>query len=127
MAAAYRRAQLPTSFEVAEVGRHPPEVESAVYFSTLALKNAGKHAGDGAAALVQVWEGEGGLGFEVTDNGSGFDFHGAEDRSGLTNLRSPRRSWRDAENRVQCREWHHRSRLRAAQRSGAASGTGIAS
>jgi signal transduction histidine kinase len=88
LAAACRRAPLPTSFEGAEVGRHPPEVESAVYFSCLeALQNAGKHAGRAAAARVHVWEGEGELRFEVADDGSGFHSQGAEDGAGLTNMR----------------------------------------
>jgi signal transduction histidine kinase len=68
------RAALPTTAEVQVSARYPAEVEAAVYFCCLeALQNAGKHAGDGAVASLRVWEDEGALRFEVTDNGAGFD------------------------------------------------------
>ena len=66
------RAALPTTVEVA-TGRHPAEIEAAVYFCCLeALQNAGKHAGDGATAKVRVWDEDDVLHFEVSDDGAGF-------------------------------------------------------
>jgi len=72
--AAAGRAAIPTAVDAAGTGRYPQDVEAAVYFCCLeALQNAGKHAGDGAAAKVRVWEEAGGLLFEVADDGAGFD------------------------------------------------------
>lgn len=74
LAAAANRSTLPTRVEADGVQRHDPAVEAAVYFSCLeALQNAGKHAGEGAEATVRVWESDGVLRFEVSDNGAGFD------------------------------------------------------
>ena len=56
------------------LGRHPPEVESAVYFATLeAIQNATKHAGADATIAASVWETPSDLWFEVRDDGRGFD------------------------------------------------------
>jgi signal transduction histidine kinase len=72
--AAAGRAALPTDVEAEELGRFTPEVEAAVYFCCLeALQNAGKHAGEGASAIIKVSTEEGALLFEVADNGAGFD------------------------------------------------------
>ena len=71
--AAASRAALPTSVDAAGVGRYPGDVEAAVYFCCLeALQNAAKHAGGGARATVRVWEEDGQLRFEVSDDGTGF-------------------------------------------------------
>ncbi|MFN2607108.1 MAG: GAF domain-containing sensor histidine kinase [Acidimicrobiales bacterium] len=74
LGAAAGRAALPTEVQADGVGRYPQEMEAAVYFCCLeALQNAGKHAGDGATAIVRVWEEAGGLLFDVADDGVGFD------------------------------------------------------
>jgi len=74
LSAAARRAALPTVVEAGTVGRYAQELEAAVYFCCLeAMQNAGKHAGEGAECTVSVREEEGGLLFEVRDNGGGFD------------------------------------------------------
>ena len=74
--AAAGRAALPTTADVSGLRRYPSEVEAAVYFCCLeALQNAGKHAGDGAKAKLRVWEDDGVLHFEVSDNGVGFTPH----------------------------------------------------
>ena len=74
LSAAAGRAALPTSVEAEGVGRYSQQVEAAVYFCVLeALQNAGKHAGDGAEAMVTVAEDEGALLFTVADDGAGFD------------------------------------------------------
>jgi len=68
------RAALATLVEAEAVGRHDAEIEAAVYFCCLeALQNAAKHAGEGATATVRVEESDGGLLFEVRDDGAGFD------------------------------------------------------
>ncbi len=86
--AAAGRAALPTTTEIV-VGRHPQEVEAAVYFCCLeALQNAGKHAGDEASAVIGVWEDDAGLYWQVADDGSGFDPLGtAGDGHGFINMR----------------------------------------
>ena len=76
------RAALPTTVVTDGVGRYSPDMETAVYFCCLeALQNAGKHAGDGATAVVRVWEEAGFLHFEVGDDGVGFD-HGSSPAEG---------------------------------------------
>jgi signal transduction histidine kinase len=73
LTAAANRALLPTAVR-ADVGRYPSEVEAAVYFCILeAMQNAGKHAGDGARIEVKVFDVDGDLRFDVTDDGAGFD------------------------------------------------------
>jgi signal transduction histidine kinase len=58
-----------------------------VYFCCLeALQNAGKHAGDGASATIHVHEGQGGLLFEVADDGVGFNPAAEAGGAGLTNM-----------------------------------------
>jgi signal transduction histidine kinase len=52
------------------LSRYSPETEAAAYFCCMeALQNAGKHAGDGAAVTVRVWEDGERLFFEVSDTG----------------------------------------------------------
>jgi len=88
MSAACRRAPLPASVEADEVGRYAPEIEAAVYFCCLeALQNAAKHAGAGASTRVRIWEDEGGLLFEVGDDGVGFEVGSRDEGAGLTNMR----------------------------------------
>ena len=71
-------------------GRHPAEIEAAVYFCCLeSLQNAGKHAGDGATARVRVWDEDGTLHFEVSDDGAGFTMdatHGFGELVGFVNM-----------------------------------------
>jgi signal transduction histidine kinase len=71
---AARGAALPTTVLAASAGRHPADVEAAVYFCCLeAVQNACKHAGEGAAICVRLWQERGTLAFEVADDGAGFD------------------------------------------------------
>jgi signal transduction histidine kinase len=75
--AAAARASLPVTVDTAGIGRYSSEMEAAVYFCVLeALQNAGKHAGDGATVRVTVTERDATLGFEVADDGAGFDASG---------------------------------------------------
>jgi len=68
-----RRSVVPISLRADGVGRYPPEVEAAVYFSCLeALQNVAKYA-DASAASVTIAQSNGDLTFEVEDDGRGFD------------------------------------------------------
>ncbi len=86
--AAAGRAALLTTVEAEDNGRYPQQVEAAVYFCCLeALQNAGKHAGEGAEAIVTLREMEGALVFEVTDTGAGFALEsGAHHGHGFVNM-----------------------------------------
>jgi signal transduction histidine kinase len=85
--AACRRASLSAEFEADGLRRYSRELEAAVYFCCVeALQNAGKHAGTGASARVRVWEEAGGLGFEVKDDGAGFDAGTTGQGAGITNM-----------------------------------------
>jgi signal transduction histidine kinase len=88
LANAARRASIAARLEAATVSRYDPEVEGTVYFCCVeALQNAAKHAGDGARATIRLWQQEGGLRFEVADDGSGLDPARTAFGAGLTNMR----------------------------------------
>jgi signal transduction histidine kinase len=88
LAAAAGRATIPTRVDASRTGRYDPVVEATVYFCCLeALQNAAKHAGEGASAVIAVREDDGGLLFEVVDDGAGFDASDARGGVGLTNMR----------------------------------------
>lgn len=71
--AAARRQPQPVRIDGADVGRHPAEVEAAVYFCCLeAFQNAAKHA-PGADVVVTLSTTDGRLQMEVSDDGPGFD------------------------------------------------------
>ena len=81
------RSPISTTVEAIGLGRYPQEVEAAIYFCCLeALQNVGKYAGQGAKASIRVWEEEGGLLFEVSDNGAGFDVRSSKVGAGFTNM-----------------------------------------
>jgi signal transduction histidine kinase len=81
-----RKAAMPITIDASGIARYPREVEAAVYFCALeALQNVAKYA-RATRAEIRLQDGEGRLAFTVTDNGGGFDVHGAAG-SGLTNMR----------------------------------------
>ncbi len=85
--AAARRTALPCVVEVRGVGRYDPAVEAAAYFCCLeAMQNADRHSG-GSLITVVVADGGTGLGFSVTDDGSGFDPDTVPAAHGLTGMR----------------------------------------
>lgn len=87
LTAAARRASIPAWVEADGIGRYPPELEAAIYFCCLeALQNAGKYAGEGAAANVRITEEPGALMFEVIDTGAGFNPQEHAAGAGLTNM-----------------------------------------
>jgi signal transduction histidine kinase len=81
-----RRATLPVVAEADGVGRHPREVEAAVYFCVLeALQNVQKYAA-ASRATIRLSNRDGKLAFEVEDDGRGFDPATVRRGSGLTNI-----------------------------------------
>ena len=73
MEAQARKAAVPVTVEAHGIGRFPQDVEATVYFCTLeALNNVAKYA-EATHAEVLLTNGSGGLRFEVTDDGCGFD------------------------------------------------------
>jgi signal transduction histidine kinase len=87
LSAACRRGALPTELTATGIRRYPAEVEAAIYFCCLeALQNAAKYAGNDATARVAVWEEEGGLLFEVRDDGAGFDAAQSRPGAGFTHM-----------------------------------------
>ena len=86
--AAAGRAALPTDVHAEGIERFAQQTEAAVYFCCLeALQNAGKHAGEGATAIVTVRRDPEGLVFEVADTGAGFDMaSGAAKGHGFVNM-----------------------------------------
>jgi signal transduction histidine kinase len=84
--AAANRSPLQVTVDADGLGRHPTEVEAAVYFCCLeALQNAAKHAPEASVSVV-VREEPGALRFEVTDDGPGFDVAAARSGHGYTNM-----------------------------------------
>ncbi len=87
--AALARSALPAAFDADGVGRYPPAVESAVYFSVLeALQNVAKHARNASRVTVLLHDDtRGELRFEVRDDGRGADQETLERGEGITNMR----------------------------------------
>ena len=84
--AAGQRAPLPVSVDTDGVGRYPAETESAVYFCCLeALQNASKHADGATGVWIRLCQ-EGGLRFEVSDDGCGFSADADGAGSGVTGM-----------------------------------------
>jgi signal transduction histidine kinase len=85
--AAALQAPIATTVTPDGVGRYPQEIESAVYFAVLeALQNASKHATGATRIVVSLSEGEK-LGFEVSDDGAGFDPAANPVGAGIPNIR----------------------------------------
>lgn len=78
-----RASAVPVSLRAEDLGRYPPEVERAVYFSVLeALQNTTKYA-SADSATVRLAVVNGSLEFEITDDGEGFDTSAVGHGSGL--------------------------------------------
>jgi signal transduction histidine kinase len=68
-----RRSPVPVDLRPDSIGRHPQEIEAAVYFCCLeALQNVSKYA-NASKALVRLAVDEPWLTFGVEDDGTGFD------------------------------------------------------
>lgn len=87
LAEAGRRSAHTVRVTVKGVGRHPRELEAAVYFTCLeALQNATKHAGDDATVTIELAEADGMLRVVVADDGAGFDASTRNGSHGLQNM-----------------------------------------
>jgi signal transduction histidine kinase len=81
-----RKGAVPVRVVGADVGRFPQDIEAAVYFCSLeALQNAAKYAGASSVA-IRLSRRDGILGFEVEDDGVGFDPATTPRGSGLQNM-----------------------------------------
>jgi signal transduction histidine kinase len=81
-----RRSLVPTTIKAETIGRYPPELEAAVYFSCLeALQNVAKYA-DASSATVTLTQSNGHLTFEVADDGNGFDPEAVSSGTGLQGI-----------------------------------------
>jgi signal transduction histidine kinase len=86
LASQSRKASVPVTLDTEGIGRYPRETEVAVYFSCLeALQNVAKYA-NATSATVRLTQANGGLTFEVTDDGVGFDPAAAERGTGLQGI-----------------------------------------
>jgi signal transduction histidine kinase len=80
------RSPLDVELDCEGIGRYDGDIEAAIYFCCLeALQNAAKHA-PSARVVVRVWEDAGGLLFEVSDDGPGFDVRLARRGHGFVNM-----------------------------------------
>ena len=85
LANAARGLPIPARVDPDGIGRYEPAVEATVYFCCVeALQNAAKHGGESAS--VRLWEQNGTVCFEVSDDGPGIDPDG-KPGAGLTNMR----------------------------------------
>ncbi|MEA2646380.1 MAG: hypothetical protein QOE92_1463 [Chloroflexota bacterium] len=81
-----RKATIPVVVETEDTGRHPQDIEAAVYFCVLeAMQNTQKYAGATGAVIRLAIDGAN-LRFEVEDNGSGFDAATTPRGAGLGNM-----------------------------------------
>jgi signal transduction histidine kinase len=81
-------ATTPVAIDASGIGRHPVELESAVYYCCVeAIQNATKHGGADVHVCIALRENDGELSFEVTDDGPGFDPAEAHGGTGLQNMR----------------------------------------
>jgi signal transduction histidine kinase len=86
LAAQAQKSALPTTIRASGLHRYPQEIEAAVYFCALeALQNAAKYA-QATSIELRLEHRDEHLGFEVADDGHGFDPARARG-SGLTNMR----------------------------------------
>jgi signal transduction histidine kinase len=86
LANAARGLPIPARVDSDAIGRYEPAVEATIYFCCVeALQNAAKHGGGSAA--VRLWEQNGDLRFEVSDDGPGIDPERGVTGAGLTNMR----------------------------------------
>ncbi len=81
-----RKVTVPVTVEAESVGRYPQEVEATVYFCVLeALQNVQKYAG-ASQVTIRLREEWGTAGFEISDDGRGFDPATVSRGAGLTNM-----------------------------------------
>lgn len=83
-----RAAPCPVALDSTGFGRHPAELELAIYYCCReAIQNASKHGGSSVRISVSLHEDAHSVGFEVSDNGPGFDVANAPAGGGLQHMR----------------------------------------
>jgi signal transduction histidine kinase len=83
-----RAAAGPVNVASTGVTRHPPELESSIYYCCReAIQNASKHGGPSVHISISLHEDAHSVGFEVTDDGPGFDVASAAAGGGLQHMR----------------------------------------
>jgi signal transduction histidine kinase len=83
---AIAKSPLPSHVLTHDLERQSPEVETAVYFTCIeAVQNAIKHAHGATGLWVSVWQ-DRALGFEVRDDGAGFEVPTGAYNGGLRNM-----------------------------------------
>jgi len=86
LAAQYARSEIPVRLSSGADRRYPIEIEAAIYFSCLeALQNASKYA-RATSVEIQLDEGDSSVGFEVRDDGVGFDPAATPRGTGLNSI-----------------------------------------
>jgi signal transduction histidine kinase len=80
------KAPAPAEVSTTDIGRYPPEIETAIYFCCVeALQNAARHA-PGSVTRIGLADSGGEIMFTVADDGPGFDPAAAADGTGLRNM-----------------------------------------
>jgi signal transduction histidine kinase len=86
LAAQTRKSPLPVTIRPDGVGRYPQEIEATIYFCVLeAMQNISKYS-KATTVDIAVWERDDRLGFEVRDDGVGFDPASATRGTGLQGM-----------------------------------------
>jgi signal transduction histidine kinase len=81
-----RKAPIAVEVRGERIGRHPQEIEAAIYFCCLeALQNIVKHA-KATETTIEIFSTEDALTFTIADNGCGFDDNKVAEGSGLQNM-----------------------------------------
>ena len=83
-----RHAAGPVAVTSSGLRRHPAELELAIYYCCReAIQNASKHGGPSVNIAIVLHEDDHGVGFEVSDDGPGFDVANARFGRGLQHMR----------------------------------------
>jgi signal transduction histidine kinase len=70
------------------LSRHPAELESAIYYCCCeAVRNATRHGGSSVRIAIVLHEDAHGVGFDVSDDGPGFDLAKASAMGGIQHMR----------------------------------------
>jgi len=83
-----RATAAPVAIAGTGLGRYPAEMELAIYYCCReAIQNASKHGGPSVSISISLHENAHGVGFEVSDDGPGFDVARTASGGGLHHMR----------------------------------------
>jgi len=83
-----RATAAPVAIASTGLGRHPAELELAIYYCCReAIQNASKHGGPSVSISISLHQNAHSIGFEVSDDGPGFDVANVASRGGLQHMR----------------------------------------